>query len=124
MTGHLTRIAYQAKTGSLRDNRFPHFDVELALDDVPAEQHVRLGVTVEVAMDIYHNNSAIVVPFAAIQSGAGGPYARVATRGGASERRPVQLGVSFVDGVEVISGLQEGDVVAVAATTKARDDQE
>ena len=51
-----------------------------------------------------------------------GTYARIVTDEGVLERRPVQLGESFVDGVEVLSGLQQGDVLAVAEAPYDYDD--
>ncbi len=113
MTGHLTKIAYQAKADSSGVSRFPSFDIELALAKLPPEQRVRLGITVQLAMDVYHKDHAIVVPFDAIRDGMTGTYARIVTDDGGLERRPVQLGATFVDGVEVLAGLRQGDVLAV-----------
>ena len=123
MTGQLTKIAYQAQTDSADLSRFPSFGIELALDTVPPEQRVRLGITVQLAMDVYHKDHAIVVPFDAIEDGMSGTYARIVTDDGVLERRPVQLGASFVDGVEVLSGLQQGDVLAVAEMPQDYDDE-
>lgn len=125
MIGHLTKIAYQASKDRPGSGAFPSFDIELTLDAIPPEQRrrLRLGVTVELAMDIYHNANAIVVPFDAIEDGADGPFARVVKDGGALEMRPVVLGKSFVDGVEVISGLQAGDVLAIAEAAQDAKDE-
>ena len=115
MIGRLTKIGYQARTDTMRSNPFPSFDIELTLDEVPAAQlrRLRLGVTVQLAMETYHKDSAIIVPFEAVDGGAAGPFVRVVADDDALERRPVRLGASLVEGVEVISGLQDGDVVAI-----------
>ena len=114
MRGRLSKIAYQARTDGRQSSRFPSFDIELALDAQEPDERLRLGVTVHVAMEIYRNDNAIVVPFEAIEYGSGGAYTYVVTDDNALERRPVQVGVSFVDGVEVRAGLEAGDVLAVA----------
>lgn len=115
MNGHLTKIAYQAKGSGSSSNQFPSFGIELALDTLPLEQRkqLRLGVTVQLAMEIYHRDKDIVVPFNAVESSDGDTFVRVMTSSGALEQRPVQLGTRLVDGVEVLSGLQPGDVVVV-----------
>ena len=117
MSGRLTKIAYQARTDGRRAN-FPSFDIELALDTVAPDERLRLGVTVHVAMDIYRNDEAIVVPFEAIGHGSGGAVAYGVTDDGELEQRPVQLGMSFVNGVEVLAGLQAGDVLAFTEASR------
>ena len=117
MSGRLTKIAYQARTDGRRAS-FPSFDIELALDTVAPDERLRLGVTVHVAMDIYRNDEAIVVPFEAIEHGSGGAVTYVVTDNGELEQRPVQVGVSFVDGVEVLAGLQAGDVLAFTEASR------
>lgn len=117
MSGRLTKIAYQARTDGRRAN-FPSFDIELALDTVAPDERLRLGVTVQVAMEIYRNDEAVVVPFEAIEHGSGGAVTYVVTDDGMLEQRPVQLGLSFVNGVEVRAGLQAGDVLAFTEASR------
>ncbi len=113
MTGRLSRIAYQASTGGARSSRFPGFDIELVLDPVAVDERLRLGVTVQVAIEIYRKDDAMVVPFGALEQGPEGLFARVVGKDGSVGKRPVTVGTSFVDGVEVLSGLRAGDVLVV-----------
>ncbi len=113
MTGRLSRIAYQASTDGTRSSRFPGFDIELTLDEGATDERLRLGVSVQVTIELYRKEEAIVVPFGALERGAEGLFARVLTGGDKWEERPVTIGMSFVDGVEVLSGLQVGDVLLV-----------
>ena len=113
MTGRLSKIAYQASSGGAGSNRFPGFDIELILDPMAADERLRLGVTVQVALELYRKDDAIIVPFGALERGPEGLYARVVDKNGGIEKRSVTAGTSFVDGVEVLSGLQVGDVLVV-----------
>ena len=113
MTARVSRIAYQASTDGARSGRFPGFDVELTLDEGSTDERLRLGVSVRVAIELYRKEEAMVVPFGALERGPEGLFARVVTGGDKWEKRPVRPGMSFVDGVEVLSGLQIGDVLLV-----------
>ena len=113
MTGRLSSIAYQASSGGARPGSFPSFDIELVLDPMAADERLRLGVTVQVAIEVYRKENAMVVPFGALEPGSEGLFARVVGEDGRIEQRPVTVGASFVDGVEVLSGLQAGEVLVV-----------
>ena len=113
MTARVSRIAYQASTDGARSGRYPGFDVELTLDEGSTDERLRLGVSVRVAIELYRKEDAIVVPFGALERGPEGLFARVVTGGDKWVKRSVTPGMSFVDGVEVLSGLQIGDVLLV-----------
>ena len=113
MTGRLSKIAYQASTDGTRSSRFPGFDIELTLDEGASDERLRLGVSVQVTIALYRKEEAIVVPFGALERGPEGLFVRVVTGGDEWEKRPVTAGMSVVDGVEVLSGLQVGDVLLV-----------
>ena len=113
MNARLSKIAYQASTDGARSGRFPGFDIELTLDEGTTDERLRLGVSVQVAIELYRKEEAIVVPFGALGRGAEGLFARVVGNDSRVEQRPVTVGMSFVDGVEVLSGLQAGEVLLV-----------
>ncbi|MFZ5821477.1 MAG: efflux RND transporter periplasmic adaptor subunit [Chloroflexota bacterium] len=86
--------------------------VTVALD--PAELPLRSGMTVSVIFPIEQRTDTLLVPFRAIETEGGQAYLTRVTAAG-SERVAVTLGLITDTQVEILAGIDEGDVVTVYA---------
>jgi multidrug efflux system membrane fusion protein len=76
-------------------------------------------VNVQLLVDTLKN--VVIAPQAAILRGAPGTFVYLAKDDGTVAVRPVKLGVSQNDNVEITDGLAEGDKVVIDGTDKLRD---
>jgi multidrug resistance efflux pump len=117
LTGRVERVAAQASTDDSSSSKAPRFPVRVRLDPVPeaARQRIRFGMSANVAITLYQNPSAIVVPPGAVKGMA--PQSVVTIEDASGRRREVRvkLGEASVEGVEILSGLKPGDKVIVPA---------
>ena len=75
-------------------------------------EHLKLGSTVEIAMDAGEVPNAIVVPVAALLSSEdGGEKVMVAGSDGRAHAKAVKVGVRSGDDVQILSGVAAGDRV-------------
>lgn len=75
------------------------------------------GTQTQVTVIVDRAEDVVVVPVASVVSdGGGGPVVRVVDPGGGLRTVNVELGMSQGAWVEVVSGVEEGDTVLVAAT--------
>jgi ABC exporter DevB family membrane fusion protein len=77
---------------------------------LPESNAWTLGVTVDAAVTVEHRENVPIVPRSAVRQ-AGRETAVMVRRGGSYERQPIRTGASDEDYVEVVSGLEDGDVV-------------
>ena len=75
---------------------------------------LRPGMTVNVTFPIEQRNDTLIVPFRAIETEGGQAYLTRVTAPG-SERVAVTMGLITDTQVEILSGIEEGDVVTVYA---------
>ncbi len=75
---------------------------------------LRSGMTVNVSFPIEKRSETLLVPFRAVETEGGQAYLTRVTASG-SERVAVRLGLITDSQVEILSGIQEGDVVTVYA---------
>ncbi|MDD5312094.1 MAG: efflux RND transporter periplasmic adaptor subunit [Dehalococcoidia bacterium] len=83
-----------------------------------AQQNVRLkeGLTVTVSITVDESTNVLLVPNRAITSRGGKYYAQVLTAAGVPEERVIQVGITDGENTEVVSGLSEGEKVAILST--------
>ncbi len=115
--GAIARVSSQAGAGA-RQRSAPRFEVAVALDrlDPAAAGRVRVGMSAHVAIVVYERPAALLVPIGAVERSGGAAWVRVADRrGGAVERRAVELGVTTLDSVEVTKGLAAGEEIVLSA---------
>lgn len=108
LAGKVTRISPTADATS----GVVLYPVTLQLDEIPESLAVRAGMTAEVEIVIASQKNALIVPLRAIQSEDGKSYVSRLV-GDQVEQVEVELGIMTDTEVEILSGLEEGDVVRV-----------
>ncbi|KAF0108101.1 MAG: HlyD family secretion protein [Anaerolineaceae bacterium] len=88
------------------------YPVTVRLD--PTDLPLRSGMTVNVTFTIEERKDTLIVPFRAVETEGGQAYVTRVT-GSGSERVAVTLGLITDTKVEILSGIEEGDVVTVYA---------
>jgi HlyD family secretion protein len=83
----------------------------------PTDLPLRPGMTTNVVITIERRENTLLVPFRAVETEGGQAYVTRVV-GSASERVPVTLGLITETEVEILSGLAEGEVVAVYANPR------
>lgn len=90
------------------------YPVTVRLD--PTDLSIRPGMTVNIIVTIEKRENTLFVPFRAVETEGGLAYVtRVTASGREAERVAVTLGLITDTQVEILSGLNEGDVVTVYA---------
>jgi multidrug efflux pump subunit AcrA (membrane-fusion protein) len=88
------------------------YPVTVRLD--PTDLPLRSGMTVNVMFTLEERKDTLVVPFRAVETEGGQAYLTRVTASG-SERVTVTLGLITDTQIEILSGIEEGDVVTVYA---------
>jgi RND family efflux transporter MFP subunit len=88
------------------------YPVTVRLD--PTDLPLRSGMTVNVMFTLEERKDTLVVPFRAVETEGGQAYLTRVTATG-SERVAVTLGLITDTQIEILSGIEEGDVVTVYA---------
>ncbi len=105
--GTVTEIGSIAQSSSWRDP-VKRFDLVVQLND--RVQGFRAGVTVEVEIDLGDLEDVLYVPLQAVAS-TGSGFSVFVREDGETRRRRVTLGRSNEQYVQVLDGLEEGDLV-------------
>jgi RND family efflux transporter MFP subunit len=105
--GEVERIAPQA---TLRNN-IKGFATRIALKNV--DPRIQPGMTANITIPVARAEGALAVPLAAVFTEQGERFVFVKQPDGQFEKRPVQIGLSDYFYAEVVSGLEEGEVVAL-----------
>jgi HlyD family secretion protein len=113
----VTEISSQASGGGAGDRALPSFDVLASIRELTPEQRakIRVGMSANLSIVTYDNPQALIVPATAIGAGVNGPAVWVVGADGKSHPVEVETGITTVDGVEILNGLKDGDVVLVDA---------
>ena len=112
--GSVTSVSSWAGSGS-RMRGAPEFEVVVTLNTLEGEALKRLvaGMSAYVTVVVYQNLAALMVPIDAVGQGGGEAWLRVADSEGGWERRPVELGLTALDSVEVVAGLSPGERIVL-----------
>jgi HlyD family secretion protein len=109
-------VAAQASTdqGGGSGRGMPSFAVSIAIADLTEAQRVRLavGMSASLAIITHQRDDAVVLPPQAIRDEDGTRVVRV-REVGRIVSRPVTLGISTPEGVEIRAGVNPGDVVVL-----------
>jgi len=115
LTGRVASVAAQASSDQGGMGRgMPNFAVSIAITDLTAEQRARLavGMSASLAIITHEREDAVVLPPNAVRDENGTRIVRV-REGGRVVSRPVTLGISTAEGIEIRQGLTPGDVVVL-----------
>ena len=113
LQGTVIHVASQASRGGKR-NALPTFDIRVGVDALTPErwQQLRLGMSASLEVIVYENPDALLVPLNAVRMQDGQAVLRVQDpNGGGARQVPVETGVTTVDSVEIVRGLEAGDKV-------------
>jgi len=88
------------------------YPVTVRLD--PTDLPLRSGMTINVIFPIEQRNDILMVPFRAIETEGGQAYLTQVT-GAGTERVAVTMGLITDTQIEILSGIEEGDVITVYA---------
>ncbi|WP_431301992.1 HlyD family efflux transporter periplasmic adaptor subunit [Sediminicoccus sp. BL-A-41-H5] len=115
LSGRVASVAAQASADQGGMGRgMPNFAVSIAITDLTPEQRARLAVGMSASLSIitHEREDAVVLPPNAIRDEGGSRVVRV-REGGRVVSRPVTLGISTPEGVEIREGLSPGDVIVL-----------
>ena len=115
--GEVAHVSSRAESAARGRGQAPEFEVVINLDrlDGDARERLRVGMSAYVTIVVHHRPEALLIPLVAVEQGASGNWVRVLDRNtGTSERQAVTLGLTTLDSVEVVEGLQAGDEVVLA----------
>jgi len=112
--GHVSRVSARAALGGRQQS--PSFEVVVSLDTMDRSERelIRVGMTAHVTIITYQNPDALLVPLSAVEQLNG--QASLSVLDGAEgtiQKRPVRLGLTTLDSVEVLDGLAPGDRVVL-----------
>jgi len=100
------RIALKGR----REDQATVFSVEVALTDLDGAV-LRAGYSANAEVIVRRASDALLLPERAIRFDGDTASVTVQLPGGGTERRVIQTGVSDALSIQVVSGLQEGEVV-------------
>jgi RND family efflux transporter MFP subunit len=113
-----TRPAFSAQQSDNQTAAAPNQQVQVAAATVPQDFRLREGLTVTVSITAEQRTNILLVPNKAITSRSGRYYVQVVSAGQTTEKM-IQTGITDGQNTEVISGLNEGDVVSTATNITA-----
>lgn len=98
------------------------FQIEVSLPD-SVSKNLKANMVVNVGVEDYRNQEAVVVPINAVQfTDDGSDYIFVA-EGKKAVMRPIRIGKTYNDDAEVLSGLKPGDKIVVTGHRNLVDNQ-
>ncbi len=112
VAGSVTSVSSWADSGN---RGAPEFEVVVTLDPLEGEALERLvaGMSAYVTVVVYQNLEALMLPINAVGQNGDEAWLRVADSEGGWERRPVELGLTSLDSVEVVAGLAPGERIVL-----------
>jgi RND family efflux transporter MFP subunit len=114
MTARIYRIAPVASV----KNNVKGFEV-LALIERP-NPLLRPGMTVNMQVPIDSVESAVSVPISAVFKGDGNSKIVYVNKGGHTEKRKVEIGVTNIDFAQILDGVSEGEQILLVEPAKAQ----
>jgi HlyD family secretion protein len=92
------------------ENGMTWFDVEVAFE--AGEQPLWVGMGANVYVPLFRKENVLIVPAMAVQSDEEGSFVLLVL-GRRTERRRVEVGISDGVNIEIVQGLEKGDVVRI-----------
>jgi RND family efflux transporter MFP subunit len=119
--GKVTKIATIAQADGWRGGGVKMYETEISIDDLPTDAGLKPGMTAEVKILVNTLPDALQVPVSGVTEYDGARVAYVVA-GGKVARREVQVGETSEQFVQVTSGLEAGEQVALDARARAAAD--
>ena len=117
LQGTMSHVSAQAGQTGQGKNALPMFEITVTLENLTPAQHqqLRLGMSANLEVVVYEKPDALLVPFSAVQTRNGKAWVHVRDKEtGGIKRIEVETGVTTVDAVEVVRGLEPGDEVVLS----------
>ena len=115
LSGEITRVSSQANRDS-GSGGLPRFEVIAVVESLTEEQRqlLRLGMSAHLEVVVYDRMDALLVPIDAVEIRNGEPWLRIKDRDSGSIRSvSVATGVTTLDAVEIVGGIEAGSEVVV-----------
>jgi RND family efflux transporter MFP subunit len=116
--GKVKTVATLAQNDDWRGNGIKEYKTEVSIDDLPSDAGLRPGMTADVKIHIKTIADARTVPVQAVTESEGKRICYVLTSSGL-ERREVEVGESNQQLIQILSGVEEGERVALDARVRA-----
>lgn len=117
ITGKISYISGRASKGNAKGEakQAPQFAVEVSSENISTKlrNQLRIGMSASVRIKIYHNPTAIVIPFEALIIEGEARFVNVINDNGQQQRRAVHVRNTLVDGVEIDGGLVVGEQLLI-----------
>jgi len=110
-------VHVSARAGGSLGRSGPQFEIVAELDrlDATSRDQLRVGMSAHVTIVVLDRPAALMVPIAAVEQRGDGAWVRVLDRAaGAVEERAVELGLTTLDSVEVVEGLEAGEELVLS----------
>jgi multidrug efflux pump subunit AcrA (membrane-fusion protein) len=117
MTGEVVATSSQAASEK-SERGLPKFPVTARIAALtPAHrQNVRIGMSAYLDIQTREKPDALIVPAEAVHSGEGGAWVFMRDRDSGTVRKiEVTTGPTTIEGVEILSGLEPGDVIILGS---------
>lgn len=123
--GNETEVTFDAFSGETFASSIAYIDpAETVIDGVPTykiklaltqkDARIRPGMTANLSVKVAERLQVLSVPYRAVSGKNGDRYVSIQNAQGKIAEIPIELGIRGVNGeVEILSGLSEGDVVAI-----------
>ncbi|MEM0980657.1 MAG: HlyD family efflux transporter periplasmic adaptor subunit, partial [Cyanobacteria bacterium P01_H01_bin.58] len=96
--------------------------VEVSIRDFQQVRNLQVGGRVYVWIEAASNPNAIILPLGSLQPGDAGAYAFVVNEStGTVERRQVEVGIEALNGIEILSGIEPGELVVTEGINRLVD---
>ncbi len=119
LRGSIVHVSSQASQPEQGRENVPVFEVRAVIENLSAaqRQQVRLGMSANLEVVVYDKPDSLLVPLSAVQVRNGKTWLRVKDQEtGAVKQIAVDTGVTTLDAVEIVHGLQAGDEVMLSET--------
>ncbi len=117
LKGTMSHVSAQAGQTGQGKNTLPMFEITVTLENLtPAQRRqLRLGMSANLEVVVYEKPDALLVPFSTVQTRNGKAWLRVKDKEtGEVKQIEVDTGVTTLDAVEIVRGLEPGDEVVLS----------
>jgi len=117
LLGTIAHVSSQAGQQKRGKNVLPTFDIRVAIENLTPAQHqrLRLGMSANLEVVVYDKPDSLLVPLSAVQVRNGKTWLRLRDKEtGGVKRTEVATGVTTLDAVEIVRGLEAGDEVVLS----------